>query len=313
MQKEFLVILAVIATILVIAYVILVVPAFPHRSRDPVVPKGTPLPPLPKEALPLSERLNSTDLLLREPVGGFRGPLLWTIGPDNITLDYFFYARDFGPGRVSLTAYEVRSPLNTTPVTPSPGISARMIPDHFTAGPGTETMSQLVVNISPGGYRHDSATRTFYIHAETGGEKNAVADDWIRVRMGDRPTTYLSYQTSGDFSERYISLHRGGSWKGTVTVIPGERGTGPVHVWFREIDCTTMEMGSGDVPQPKSPGWPEISVTPDRFIGRSFGRYELPVTITAASDVSPGKYCYGAYFDTADSHTGSSIHVQVVP
>jgi hypothetical protein len=312
MRKEFLAILAGIATIIVIIFFILIAPSGPARTAGSVVPNGTPLPPLPQEPLPLSERLNSTDLLLREPVGGFRGPLLWTTGPDNITMDYFFYSRNFGPGNVTLTVYEVENPLDTTPLTPSPGISARMIPDHFTAGPGTETMSQLVVNISPGGYSHDSATRTFYVHAEAGGEKNAVADDWIRVRMGDQPITYLSYQTSGDISERSINLHRGDTWKGIVTVSPGERGTGPVHVWFKEIDCTTMEMGSGDVPQPWSPGRPVISVSPDQFTGRSFGRYELPATITAATDVPPGKYCYGVYYDTADGHTSYSVNVQVV-
>ena len=312
MKKQDLAIPTVIAVIIVIAFLIIIVPAVMPRSGNSAGPATTSPSPLPKEPLPLSERLNSTDLLLREPVGGFRGPLLWTTGPDNITMDYFFYSRESGPGNVTLTLYEVESPLNLTPVTPSPGISARMIPDHFIAGPGTETRSQMVVNISPAGYSHDPATRTYYVHAEAEREKNAVADDWIRVRMGDRPITYLSYQTSGDFSERSINLRRGDTWKGTVTVSPGERETGPVHVWFKEIDCTTMEMGSDDVPLPWDPGRPVIFVSPDQFTGRSFGRYELPVTITSVPEVPPGKYCYGVYYDTADGHTSYSVNVQVV-
>jgi hypothetical protein len=312
MQKQYPAVPAIVAVIIVIAFLTIIVPAGMPRSGNSAVPATTPLPPLPKEPLLLAERLNSTDLLLREPVGGFRGPLLWINGPDNITMDYVFYSRNFGPGNVTLTVYEVENPLNTTPVTPSSGISARIIPDHFIAGPGTETVSQLVVNISPAGYSHDPATRTFFVHAEAEREKNAVADDWIRVRMGDQPITYLSYQTSGDFSEHSMNLRRGDTWKGTVTVSPGERGTGPVHVWFKEIDCTTMEMGSYDVPQPWDPGRPVISVSPDQFTGRSFGRYELSVTITAATDVPPGKYCYGVYYDTADGHTSYPVNVQVV-
>jgi hypothetical protein len=312
MRKEFLTILAVIATIIVITFFILIAPSGPARTAGPAVPNGTPLPPFPQEPLPLSERLNSTDLLLREPVGGFRGDLIWLVDPDNATWDYVFYSRDYGPGNVTLSVTEVSSPLNTTHVTPSPGISARMVPDRFTIEPETNVTTQLVVNITPAGYSHDPLTRTFYVHADVEGEKNAVADDWIRVQMADRPTTYLSYQTSGGISERSINLHRGDTWKGTVTVSPGERGTGPVHIWFKEIDCTTMEMGSDDVPQPWSPGRPIISVSPDQFTGRSFGRYELPVTITAATDVPSGKYCYGVYYDTADGHTSYSVTVQVV-
>jgi hypothetical protein len=312
MRKKYPVILAIGAAIILVALVILVTGAGPVRTTVKTLTTETPLPILPREALPLSEQMNSTDLLLHEPVGGFRGPLLWISGPDNITMDYFFYSRNFGPGNVNLTLYEVESPLNTTPVTPSPGISVLMIPDHFIAGPGTETVSQLVVNISPAGFSHDTATRTYYVHAEVDGEKNAVADDWIRVRMGDQPITYLSYQTSGDFSERDMSLRQGDTWKGMVTIRPGERGTGPVHVWFKEIDCTIMEMGSDDAPQPWSPGRPIISVSHDQFTGRSFGRYELPVTITAATDVPPGEYCYGVYYDTADGHTSYSVNVQVV-
>jgi hypothetical protein len=312
MKKQDLALHAAIAAIIVIALFILIIPVVIPRSGNSPVPAIALLRALPEETLPLSERLNSTGLLLHEPVGGFRGPLLWINGPDNMTMDYYFYSRDFGPGNVTLKVYEVENPLNTTPVTPSPGISVRMIPDHFTAMPGTETVSQLVVNISPAGYSHDTATRTFYVQAGVGSEKNAIADDWIRVRMGDMPITYLSYQTTGDFSERDIRLRRGDSWKGIVTVIPGERGTGPVHVWFKEIDCTTMAMGSEDVPQTWSPGLPIISVSPDRFTGRSFGRYELPVTITASPDVSPDEYCYGVYYDTADSHTSYSINVYVI-
>ncbi len=312
MKKQDLAIHAVIAAIIGIALFILIVPGEIPHSGNPVIPATTPLQPLPEEALPLSERLNSTNLLLREPIGGFRGPLLWSNGPDNITMDYFFYSRNFGPGNVTLKVFEVENPLNTTPITHSPGISAQMIPDHFTAVPGTETVSQLVVNISPAGYSHDPATRTFYVQAGVSDEKNAIADDWIRVRMGDIPVTYLSYQTTGDFSERDIRLRRGGSWNGIITVIPGERGTGPVHVWFKEIDCATMAMGSDDVPQTWKRGRPIISVSPDRFTGRSFGRYKLPVTITTTPDVPQGEYCYGVYYDTADGHTSYSVTIQVI-
>ena len=313
MQKLHLAILAAIAAIVVIAGIVLLVPAgLPSGTRHDV-PAPAPLPPLPKEPLPLSVRLNSTDLLLREPVGGFRGPLLWLTSPDTITMDYVFSSRDYGPGNVTLTVAEVESPLNATPVTPSPGITARMVPDRFTASPGTTTVSQLVVNIGPAGYSHDPATRTFFVHADASGNANAIADDWVRVRMGDMPITYESYQTSGGFSEPEIKMHRGIPWNGTVTILTGERGTGEVRIWFRELDCKTMAMGSEDTPEPWNPGRPVISVAPDRFTGRSFGRYELPVTISAGPDVPPGTYCFGVYYDAPDVHTSYSVKVTVVP
>jgi hypothetical protein len=314
MRKEFLAILAVIATIIVITFFILIAPSGPARTTVSAVPNGTPLPPLPQEPLPLSERLNSTDLLLREPIGGFRGDLIWLVGPDNATWDYVFYSRDYGPGNVTLSVTEVSSPLNTTPVTPSPGIFARMVPDRFTIEPGTNITTQLVVNITPAGYSHDPVTRTFYVHADVEREKNAVADDWIRVQMADRPTTWLDYQTTGDISEHEITMHQGGRWVGNVTVRLGERGTGPVRVWFEELDCETMGSSSMDTPQPPSPGWPVISVDPAQFVGRSFGTYELQITVsTAAQPVQPGTYCYEIHIDAPDEHTSFSSKVQVIP
>ena len=314
MVKQELAIHAVITAIIVIAFFILTVPVGIPRAGYPVVPATTPLPALPREALPLAERLNSTDLLLREPVGGFRGDLIWLVGPDNMTYDYVFYSRDYGPGNVTLSVAEVSSPLNTTPVTPSPGISARMVPDRFTTEPGTNITVQLVVNITPAGYSHDPVTRTFYVHADVEGEKNAVADDWIRVQMADRPTTYLSYQTTGDISEHEITMHQGGRWAGNVTVRLGERGTGPVRVWFQELDCVTMGTSSMDTPQPPSPGWPVISVDPAQFVGRSFGTYKLPTTVSAAArPVRPGTYCYEIHIDAPDEYTSFSSKVRVIP
>ena len=308
MRKNSLIIRAVIIAIIIIIFIFLFATPRSTRFADTAGPAYTP----PTDALPLAEQLNSTSLLLHEPVGGFRGPLYWINSPDTVTWDYVFYSRNFGPGNVTLSVYEVSNPLNTIPVQPSPGISARMIPDRFTTVPGSEVTSQLVVNITSEGYSHNSVTRTFYVHASAEGEKNAVADDWIRVRMGDRPITYLSYQTKGDISNYNITIHRGERWVGNITVSPGERGTGPVRIWFKELDCETMFSSSMDTPQPPNPDWPEVTVDPDQFIGRSFGNYQLPATISAvAPSVQTGTYCYGINIDTADGRTGfdSKVHV----
>ncbi len=132
--KKYNIILVIFITI--IAAIILI--SLPRDIPRPslAAATGSPAITLPQTTLPLSERLNSTYLLLHEPIGGFHGPQMWIAGPDNVTFDYTFYSRDYGPGNITFTIYEVSSPLNITPITPSPGISARMIPDHFTAPSG---------------------------------------------------------------------------------------------------------------------------------------------------------------------------------
>ncbi|MFY9750338.1 MAG: hypothetical protein WAK75_06650 [Methanoregula sp.] len=313
MHKKYTLILgSFIAIVIVVVIVLVFIPQYLY-IQSPAAPEGSPPPSLSKTALTLTERLNSTSPLLHEPVGGFRGPQTWISSPDNVTFDYAFYSRDYGPGNVTLTVYEVSNPLNATPVTPSPGISARMIPDRFVAFPETETISQLVVNISPIGYSPEPATRTFYVHAGVEGENNAIADDWIRVQMGDRPTTYQSYITTGDISGHNIIIHRGGQWTGNITVRPGERGTGPVQVWVKELDCGTMFFSSLDTPQPSKPGSPEFSIDPAQFIGRSYGDYELPVVISVASEVQLGTYCYELVINAPDQSIDFSTTVQVIP
>lgn len=309
MPKNSLIILAVIIAVTIIVSIFL----FAMLGSTRFTETTGPVYLSPTQALPLAEQLNSTSLLLHEPIGGFRGPLRWISEPANVTWDYRFYSRNYGPGNVTLSVYEVRNPLNTTPVQPTPGISARMIPDRFTTVPGSEVTSQLVVNITSEGYSHNSVTRTFYVHAKVEGEKNAVAYDWIRVRMGDRPISYTSYQTKGDISNSNITIHRGDRWVGNITVSPGERGTGPVMVWFKELDCETLFSSSIDTPQPPNPNWPEDTVYPDQFIGRSFGNYQLPATISAgAPSVQTGTYCYGITIDTADSRTSFDAKVHVI-
>jgi hypothetical protein len=239
---------------------------------------------------------------------------MWINGPDNVTFDYTFYSRDYGPGNVTLTIYEVSNPLNITPITPSPGISARMIPNQFTALPGTEISAHLIVNISPEGYRNDTVTKTFYVHANVTGETNAIADDWIRVRMGDRPDTYMSYITNGEIGEQNITISREGNWAGNLTIRTGERGTGPLLIWVKELDCGTMFFSSLDTPAPFSPGSPAVSIDPAQFIARSFGDYEIPVAIDANSPgVQPGTYCYQIVISALDTSTSFSTTVQVIP
>ena len=314
MHKNSWIIPSVAVAIIIIASVILLgISSLPGPGGTPL-PAQTPLPPLPREALPLSERLNSTDLLLREPVGGFRGGLAWLTGPDTIAYDYVFYSRDYGPGNVSLSVYEVSSPLNSTPIRPAAGISARMVPDRFSVEPGTNSTAQLVVTVSPEGYSHDPVTRTFYVHADAEGEKNAITDDWIRLQMADRPTTYLSYQTRAEMREPEISLHRGERWAGNLSVRLGERGTGPVHIWTEELDCGTLEFSSLDTPQPPKQGSPVIAIDPGRFIGRSFGTYELGTLITTGKPTAdPGTYCYEITVDAPDVSTSFSTKVHVIP
>jgi len=314
MHKKYCMMLVVFIAIVIVAAVLLV--AIPRGIHLPgtAAPEGFPAPSLPETALPLDERLNSTQLLLHEPVGGFSGPLIWITGPDNATFNYTFYSRDYGPGNVTLTVSEVSAPLNTTPIIPSLGIAARMIPDYFTALPGAETGAQLVVTISPEGYSHDAVTRTFWVHADVKGAVNAIADDWIRVRMGDRPTTYTSYATTGEIEGHDITVHRGGQWMGNLTIISGERGTGPLLIWVKELDCGTMSFSSLDTPGPFTPGSPAFSIDPARFTARSFGKYEIPVAIdTHAPGVLPGTYCYEIVISAPDTNTDFSTTVRVIP
>ncbi|MEI8330555.1 MAG: hypothetical protein WCF90_02710 [Methanomicrobiales archaeon] len=51
----------------------------------------------PSPALPLIEQLNSTRLLLHEPIGGFRGPLHWISEPATVRWNYEFYPVIAGP------------------------------------------------------------------------------------------------------------------------------------------------------------------------------------------------------------------------
>lgn len=313
MHRKYGMILAVFVAIVIAAAIITTPLPGSIYPQSPAVPEGSPVPSLPEAALPLAELLNSTYLLLHEPIGGFSSPLIWITGPDNATFNYTFYSRDYGPGSVTLTVSEVSAPLNTTPVAPSPGISARIIPDHFTALPGEETRAQLVVNISPEGYSHDAVIRTFWVHAIAEGEENAIADDWIRVRMGDRPTTYIIYATTGEIDGQDITVNRGGRWAGNLTVSTGERGTGPLLVWVKELDCGTMYFSSLDTPAPSAPGSPAFSIDPARFTARSFGNYKIPVVITTNPDVLPGTYCYKIAISAPDTNTSFSSRVQVTP
>lgn len=92
-----------------------------------------------------------------------------------------------------------------------------------------------------------------------------------------------------------------------------ERGTGPVQVWVKELDCGTMFFSSLDTPQPSKPGSPEFSIDPAQFIGRSYGDYELPVVISVASEVQLGTYCYELVINAPDQSIDFSTTVQVIP
>lgn len=270
--------------------------------------------PLPEEPLPFEDRLASTPLLLHAPVGGFSGPLFWLSGPDTVTYEYQFHSRGFGPGNVSLTIDEVDFPLSTKTVPPSPGIDARITPDHFRFDPDDSITARLNITVMPEGYRNNTTTRTFRVHAGVDGMPNAVADDWIRVRMGDRPVSDVSHHASADIEARGISIRKGGVWKGNTTLKLGERDTGRVYIWFQELDCETSGMSSLDTPEPASPDWPHISVSPDEFIGRSYGTYNLTTTIdTGFLTLRPGTYCYGINVETAGSRSSASFTIDVIP
>lgn len=289
-----------------------VVPGVPNDIYVPGLEAPHSYPPLPKDPLPLEDRLNSTPLLLYAPVGGFSGPLYWVRGPETLTYNYTFYSRGFGPGNVTLTVTEVAFPLSTEPVSPSPGIETRISPDRFAIDPGEVVTAQFNVSILPEGFHRNTTTRTFRIHAETDFMPNAVADDWIRVRMGDMPVSWIDYQTRAEFDPRDITIRKGDRWSGNLTLRLGERETGLVHVWFKELDCDTEAMSSQDTPQPRSTGWPEISVSPDEFTGRSYGNYNLTTVIdTGSPHIAPGTYCYGTYIDTPEAHTSFSFTVMV--
>ncbi len=177
-----------------------------------------------------------------------------------------------------------------------------------------EIQAQFIINISPEGYRNDTITKTFYIHANATGGMNAVADDWIRVRMGDRPNTYMSYVTTAEIGEQDITVSRGGIWTGNLTIRTGERGTGPLLIWVKELDCGTMFFSSLDTLAPFSPGSPAVSIDPALFTARSFGKYEIPVIIDAHSPgVLPGTYCYQIVISAPDTNTDFSATVQVIP
>jgi len=289
-----------------------VVPGTPNDISVPGLEAPHSFPPLPKDPLPLEDRLNSTPLLLYAPVGGFSGPLYWVGGPDTITYNYTFYSRGFGPGNVTLTVTEVAMPLSTELVSPSPGIGTRINPDHFAINPTDVVTVPFTVSILPEGFRHNTTTRTFRIHAETDFMPNAVADDWIQIRMGDMPVSWVGYQTRPEFDPSDIAIRKGDRWSGNLTLHLGERETGNVRVWFKELDCDTMEMSSLDTPQPRSAGWPGISVSPDQFTGRSYGNYNLTTVIdTDSPRVAPGSYCYGTTIETPNGQTSFSFKVRV--
>jgi len=293
---------------------ITVMPGIPGDINIPGLEAPHSFPTLPTDTLPLSDRLNSTPLLLEAPVGGFSGQLHWLRGPHTLTYNYTFYSRGFGPGNVTLTVTEVAFPLSTEPVSPSSGIETRINPDHFTTDPDDMVTARFNVTILPEGFRHNATTRTFRIHAETDFMPNAVADDWIQVRMGDMPVTWVGYQTRPEFDLFDIAIRKGDRWSGNLTLHLGERETGNVRVWFKELDCDTQAMSSLDTPKPRSPGWPEISVSPDQFTGRSYGNYNLTTVIDAASPlVAPGSYCYGTNIETPNGQTSFSFKVRVTP
>ena len=312
--KPFHVVILILTGILAAVLVAMAfVPGAPDDIYVPGLESRHSFPPLPKDPLPPEDRLNSTSLLLYAPVGGFTGPLYWVNGPDTLTYNYTFYSRGFGPGNVTLTVTEVTMPLSTEPISPSPGIETSINPDRFTIGPDEVVTVRFNVTILPEGFCHNSTTRTFWIHADTDFMPNTVADDWIRIRMGDMPVTYVSYQTRPEFDPRDIAIHKGDRWSGNLTVHLGERETGPVQVWFKELDCDTQAMSSLDTPQPRSSGWPDISVSPDEFTGRSYGNYNLTTVIdTGSSHVPPGTYCYGTYIDTPEGQTSFSFTVRVL-
>jgi len=313
MQKRYLIMPGILIAVLIAAAVIMVTGPSTHDTPDPSLHPAVSPTPLPIGEIPFGDRLNSTNLLLCEPVGGFRGGDIWLTGPDTVSWDYVFYSRDYGPGNVTLTVSEAGRPLATTPVPMAPGISARMEPARFNVQPGTETVSRLIVTVSPEGYSHDPVRRTFLVHASVEGEKDAIADDWVSLPMADRPTTWLDYRTTGEISEREITVRRGEEWAGNLTVQLGERGTGPVHVLFKALDCMTMESSSTGNPQPLPAGWPLISVYPAQFLGRSFGSYILPLSISAAEGPVPGTYCFDTVIEAPNGQTSFSSKITVVP
>lgn len=306
-----------LAGIVIVSALLAIVVTGPGTPADISLP-GLEAPhsylPLPEDTLPFWDRLNSTPLLLSAPIGGFTGPLLWATGPDTLTYEYRFYARGFGPGNVTLTVTEVVFPAGTDAADPSPGIDARIDPDRFSITPGEVVTARLNVTIRPEGYSHNHTTRTFRVHAVTDLYPNTVADDWIRVRMGDYPNPYAQSSRKANLETRDITVRNGEQWSGNLTLVLDERETGPARAWFSELDCNTVEMSSFDTPQPEHAGWPVLSVTPDEFIARSFGTYNLTTVIdTRSHPVRPGIYCYGAHIKTADMGTEFSFKVRVTP
>ena len=270
--------------------------------------------PLPEEPLLFEDRLASTPLLLHAPVGGFNGPLFWLSGPDTLSYEYQFYSRGFGPGNVTLKIDEVEFPLSTKTVPSSPGINARITPDHFRFDPDDTITARLNITVLPEGYRHNATTRTFRVHADVDSMPNAVADDWIRVRMGDHPVTDVTRHSSMIIGFRDTLIRKNEGWRGNLTLNLAERDTGSVRIWFKELDCGSMAMSSLDTPQPQNTDWPKISVSPDEFVGRSYGAYNLTTTIdTSTFPVKPGIYCYGVYVDSAGGQSSTSFTIQVIP
>lgn len=310
-------------TAIVLAGIVIVLALLAVMDTGPGTPADISLPgleapgsylPLPEDTLPFGDRLNSTALLLSAPVGGFTGPQYWVNGPDTLTYEYRFYARGFGPGNVTLTVTEVAYTGSMEPAGPSPGIDTQISPDHFSISPDEVVTAGLNVTIHPEGYSPGSTTRTFWLHADTDLYPNTVADDWIRIRMGDVPDPLFQRSSRVDFGTRDITVRNGEQWAGNLTLALDERETGPARAWFSELDCTTVEMASFDTPQPESAGWPVLSVTPDEFVARSYGTYNLTTVIdTRSHPVRPGTYCYGAHIETAGMGTEFTFKVRVAP
>ena len=313
MNKSTLVFLAGTGIVIAALFVMITEPAL-IKSVSTQVYDSSMYMPLPKETLLLEDRLSSTPLLLYAPVGGLSGPLYWLNGPDTLTYEYQFHSRGFGPGNVTLTVHEVENPMSTIPVNPSPGTESHILPDHFSFDPDEIVTAQLNITVLPEGYRHNATIRTFWIHTGVDGMPNAVADDWVRLRMGDRPVSDISRHATASTEARGISIRKGGIWKGNTTLKLGERDTGRVYIWFQELDCETSGMSSLDTPEPTSPDWPHISVSPCEFVGRSFGNYNLTTTIdTGSLTLHPGTYCYGINVETTGSRTSSSFKIDVIP
>ena len=126
----------------------------------------------------------------------------------------------------------------------------------------------------------DAVTRTFCVHAAVEGADNAVADDWIRVRIGNRPTTYMSYITTGDIEwTRHHRPPRRTMDGKHHDHSPVKWGTGPIRVWVKELDCGTMFFSSLDTPRRPTPVPRTFSIDPVRFISEELWEYELPVVI----------------------------------